>query len=401
MRRFIAVSFFAWLIWSGFVLRSAYYSQPATALQSEFPLGSPSFEERVLELVNEERWNNGQLPPLKGSAPLHNAADGHSINMATRDFFDHCDLDTKTSPWDRMEAAGYTGWSSAAENIAAGYSTPEDVINGWMNSAGHRDSILSTGFREIGIGYAFQGNDQGNVRFDTNGDCTADSADGGPYGHYWTQNFGRIESVMPVVIEREVYETTSREVNLYVYGASWAVEMRFRNEAGPWSAWQSYAADVAWTLSSGNGVKSVSAEIRDSNGETRSASDTIVLNEEITGPVLLVEPNALNFIINSSSPISQAQTLAVSNAGQGSMGWTISQEPPVAWLTSDPAAGSIGEGMATDVEVTASSSGLSFGVYTTTLRVDAGTAVNSPQFISVTFLYTDQLSIYLPGIFKP
>jgi uncharacterized protein YkwD len=127
MRRFIAVSFFAWLIWSGLVLRSAYYSQPATALQSEFPLGSPSFEERVLELVNEERWNNGQLPPLKGSAQLHDAADGHSINMAIRDFFAHCDLDTKTSPWDRMEAAGYTGWSSAAENIAAGYSTPEEV----------------------------------------------------------------------------------------------------------------------------------------------------------------------------------------------------------------------------------------------------------------------------------
>jgi hypothetical protein len=177
--------------------------------------------------------------------------------------------------------------------------------------------------------------------------------------------------------------------------------MRLRNEAGPWSAWQSYTADVAWTLSSGNGVKSVSAEIRDSNGETRSASDTIVLNEEVTGPVLLVEPNALNFIIDSSSPISQVQTLTVRNAGQESMGWTISQEPPGAWLTVEPAAGSTGEGSATDVDVKASSSGLSLGVYTTTLRVDAGTAVNSPQFIDVTFLYTEQLSIYLPGILKP
>ncbi len=130
----------------------------------------PNFEELVVELVNEERWINGALPPLKHNSLLDISAETHSHDMADRNFFAHCDLDTKTLPWDRMTAAGYQ-WNSAGENIAAGYGTPQDVMTGWMNSSGHRANILSTSFREIGVGYYYDSADSSGVRTDSNSDC--------------------------------------------------------------------------------------------------------------------------------------------------------------------------------------------------------------------------------------
>ena len=246
--------------------------------------GTPSFEEQVVDLVNQERWANGSLPPLKQVDLLHGSSGLHSANMAQRDFFAHCDPDTLTSAGDRMDAAGYS-WSTWGENIAAGYSTPAAVMTAWMGSSGHRANILSTGYREIGVGYELQSGDLATVRLDSNGDCIPDPPpyDDGPFYHYWTQNFGRRTAVYPVVIEREAYETTSTAVDLYVYGEGWAVDMRFSNDGSSWSSWEGYVADKAWTLSSGNGEKTVYAEIK--NGSTvYRASDTIVLSATCTGP---------------------------------------------------------------------------------------------------------------------
>lgn len=91
----------------------------------------PTFEEEVMELVNLERWNNGQLPPLKQNDFLDASSETHSNNMAVRDFVMHCDPDTGTLPWDRMIAAGHL-YSSAGENIAWGYPDPQAVVGGWM-----------------------------------------------------------------------------------------------------------------------------------------------------------------------------------------------------------------------------------------------------------------------------
>jgi hypothetical protein len=121
------------------------------------------------------------------------------------------------------------------------------------------------------------------VRRDLNGDCTPDSFGNGPYHRYWTQNFGRRSTVYPVVINREEYVTTSRQVDLYVYGVGWAEDMRFSNDGATWSNWEGYQPDKAWTLASGNGIKTVSAQVR--NGTTvREASDTIMLEAACNGP---------------------------------------------------------------------------------------------------------------------
>jgi hypothetical protein len=148
-----------------------------------------------------------------------------------------------------------------------------------MQSSGHRANILRTSVNEIGIGYHYQNPDQSNVRLDA-GNCTAGGT-GGPYRHYWTQNFGARSGVYPVVIEREAYQTGRREVNLYVYGSGWATEMRFRNETAAWSAWEPYRTAKAWTLSVGNGLKTVTVEVR--KGTTvRTSSDTVQLQGDAT-----------------------------------------------------------------------------------------------------------------------
>ncbi len=126
------------------------------------------FETDVIDLVNVERAAQG-LHPLSYDHQLAAAARDHSEDMGLQGYFSHTSLDGRTLP-DRITAAGYS-YNTYGENIAAGYQTPEAVIAGWMNSTGHRANILNSNFCDIGVGYVF----------------LADS----PYGHYWTQDFGR------------------------------------------------------------------------------------------------------------------------------------------------------------------------------------------------------------------
>lgn len=238
------------------------------------PVAAQSPSERLLELTNEQRWLNGQLPPLKGESLLQGAAAGHSGAMATRDFFMHCDPDTGKSPFERMTDAGYF-YTHAAENIIAGYSTAESAILGWMGSTGHRANILSTTYREIGVGHAYQANDAATVRFGSG--CTVTSSNNGPYYHYWTQKFGRRGSVFPVVIAREAYQVLSCSVPVYSYGGDWASEMRFSLDAMQWSDWQPFAAHSTQILRGSSGsTATLHAQLR-SGATVLSAQDSVRL----------------------------------------------------------------------------------------------------------------------------
>lgn len=136
-------------------------------------LNRDKFDQKILSLVNQERSKAG-LNALTLSQKLDQAADGHSTRMAAGDFFSHTDPQTGTSAGDRIEAAGYTGWSTWGENIAAGQTTPEAVFQGWMRSSGHRANILNSSFTHMGVGYHSLNNDTGSVN----------------YSRYWTQVFG-------------------------------------------------------------------------------------------------------------------------------------------------------------------------------------------------------------------
>lgn len=138
-------------------------------------------DQQVLALINQRRRNNGCSTDLVISSKLKQAADRHSADMALHDFFSHTGSDG-SSMVDRIVQTGYN-YSTLAENIAAGYSTPQQVVDGWMNSDGHRANILNCNLRETGIGYYYQSNDQPNVK------SSAGKASG-PYFYYWTQDFG-------------------------------------------------------------------------------------------------------------------------------------------------------------------------------------------------------------------
>ena len=140
-------------------------TEPITPVEPETPSQSDSsYEQQVLELVNEQRANYG-LAPLSYSKELEAVAYAHSKDMAQNNYFSHTNLSGQ-SPFDRIHAAGIS-YRSAAENIAAGQKTPQEVVNAWMNSAGHRANILNSSVTKMGVGIY----------------------SGGSYGTYWTQLF--------------------------------------------------------------------------------------------------------------------------------------------------------------------------------------------------------------------
>ena len=114
-----------------------------------------SFEEQVVALVNEQRAANG-LKPLTLSTELSNAARAKSQDMHDKKYFAH-ESPTYGSPFEMLTSFGIS-YRSAGENIAMGYSTPEAVMNAWMNSSGHRANILNASYTKIGVGYVADGN---------------------------------------------------------------------------------------------------------------------------------------------------------------------------------------------------------------------------------------------------
>lgn len=120
-----------------------------------------AYESKVIELINQIRKSNG-LTALTANADLCRVARYKSQDMLDKNYFSHTSP-TYGSPFAMMKSFGIS-YRTAGENIAYGYPTPEAVVDGWMNSEGHRKNILNSSFAEIGVGYVSN-------------------------GHYWTQMF--------------------------------------------------------------------------------------------------------------------------------------------------------------------------------------------------------------------
>jgi uncharacterized protein YkwD len=108
--------------------------------------------------LNAERDRYG-LPPLRLSEKLSKAARRHARDMVRRDYFSHDTLGGGTFV-DRIRRTGYLSGArswSVGENLAWGTNdraAPRAITDMWMDSAGHRANILSSSFREVGIGLA-------------------------------------------------------------------------------------------------------------------------------------------------------------------------------------------------------------------------------------------------------
>jgi len=116
-----------------------------------------TMEEKILEMVNslrESGCNCGSttyppVPELSLNDNLIQAAKIHSDDMHDNDFFSHQGSDG-SSVGTRVQSAGYS-WKSVGENIAFGQSTAQQVMNAWLNSAGHCANIMNASRDEMGI----------------------------------------------------------------------------------------------------------------------------------------------------------------------------------------------------------------------------------------------------------
>lgn len=122
--------------------------------------GAPagSYESSVVSLVNKERAAQG-LPALKFNSKLSNVAEAKAADLRDKNYFSHTSP-TYGSPFDMMKSFGIS-YTAAGENIAKGYKTPDAVMQGWMNSPGHKANILNSSFTEIGVGYVTDGSGTG------------------------------------------------------------------------------------------------------------------------------------------------------------------------------------------------------------------------------------------------
>ena len=132
-----------------------------TVVIPQADVGTASYEAEVVRLVNQARSRNG-LPPLTENWELSRVARYKSQDMKDRGYFSH-NSPTYGTPFQMIRAFGLT-YRYAGENIAMGYASPQAVVEGWMNSGGHRANILNVNYTQIGVGYE-------------------------PRGNYWTQMF--------------------------------------------------------------------------------------------------------------------------------------------------------------------------------------------------------------------
>jgi uncharacterized protein YkwD len=130
------------------------------------PADEAALADRVVELVNAERAKLG-IAPVEENAKLKTIAEDYACRMIAEDFFSHYAPDGD-GPGERAIHGGYV-FMRLGENLAAGQTSPEQVIAEWMASdQGHRENILSPQWSEIGVA----------VRL------------GGDRGIYWVQEFG-------------------------------------------------------------------------------------------------------------------------------------------------------------------------------------------------------------------
>lgn len=128
-------------------------TKPTEAQQSGYSLNA--YEAEVVELINDIRAQYG-LGQLSIDTELSRVARIKSQDMRDKGYFSH-QSPTYGSPFDMMTSFGIK-YRTAGENIAMGYRTPESVVDGWMNSEGHRKNILNGSFTRIGMGYVESGN---------------------------------------------------------------------------------------------------------------------------------------------------------------------------------------------------------------------------------------------------
>ena len=167
---------------AGFSRVGVSIARSGTTIVLAAPFAAPAIGDaaaiakQALEAVNAARGKARRCgtksftaaPPLVLDALLGNAAAAHARDMASHGRMSHEGSDGST-PQVRLTRAGYP-WRLAAENVAAGQTTVDEVVATWLASPGHCANIMNPELRQMGIAFVFDASS--------------------PVGTYWAQTFG-------------------------------------------------------------------------------------------------------------------------------------------------------------------------------------------------------------------
>ncbi len=103
-----------------------------------------SISQEILHLVNQHRENVGKSA-LKRNSIADDIAKEHTDYMILKSKISHDNFNARFQELQQMVNA-----KGAGENVAAGYPTAQSVMDGWLNSSGHKDNIEGN-FTHIGI----------------------------------------------------------------------------------------------------------------------------------------------------------------------------------------------------------------------------------------------------------
>ena len=106
-----------------------------------------TFEKAVVDDMNRERAARG-LEPLRINPRLSQAAGDRATDMFSKHYFQHVSPDG-ISPFSWAEKRGYA-YHEIGENLALGYRSADEVVDGWMHSPGHRANVLGD-YDEVGV----------------------------------------------------------------------------------------------------------------------------------------------------------------------------------------------------------------------------------------------------------
>ena len=237
-------------------------------------------------LVNKARLDEG-LAPYSFSTLLAAAAQRHADDLAAHQISSHTGSDGSTAK-QRVANAGYAAWTwnngdlIVGENFWTGFGSIEDAMAFFLEDPPHRDNVLSTQYREIGIG----------VATDTAG------------RNYYVLDFGARPNVLPIFVNDGAANTENPQVAIRLTneearpGGSGtifmgrAIELRASNEPDfgdrPWQPWEPL---VPWTLPDTPGEYTVYVQFRDAAGRTAASADAITLGEGAPSTPIPIPPS--------------------------------------------------------------------------------------------------------------
>ncbi len=137
----------------GAKLSNLFYGRVETAyLRSHISgsFGLTSQEQQTINLINQRRAAMG-LRALRVNNSLVVASRRHSNDVGPKGLCQHNGTN-RSSPWDRIDQAGYAG-SAMGEVVGCGYNSPKGVVGGWWHSSGHYTILTDPSAREIGCGW--------------------------------------------------------------------------------------------------------------------------------------------------------------------------------------------------------------------------------------------------------